>query len=92
MEFHSHPIAEHAAFSPSDEAGFREFVPHVRWRLKKKPYFAAVFAPGDFDSLWWLSDSTEPEGVIRLRVERRALEPSRTTFQNWRNAGERRTV
>lgn len=83
MELHSHPLSKHAAFSASDQAGFRDFVPHVRWRLKGKPYCAVVFSACDFDSLWWLSDSPLPGGVIRLRVDGRKLEPSRATLEGW---------
>lgn len=83
MEFHSHPASAGAAFSPSDRAGFRDFVPHVRWRLKQKPYFAAVFATREFDSLWWFSDNQAPDGVISLRVDGRAIEPSRATLDEW---------
>lgn len=54
MEFHSHPGPYPAAFSPSDMHGFGEFVPHVRWRLKGKPYAAVVIAPSGFDALAWV--------------------------------------
>ena len=37
VELHSHVGWERARFSPSDVAGFREFVPHVLWRLKHLP-------------------------------------------------------
>ena len=83
MELHSHPLSKYAAFSPSDQAGFLEFVPHVRWRLKGKPYFAVVFSAREFDSLWWLSDSAMPDGAVRLRVEGRTVEPSRVTLEEW---------
>ena len=39
-EVHSHHGPWPAAFSPSDQLGFREFVPHVWWRLKGRPYLA----------------------------------------------------
>ena len=46
VEVHSHGGSWPAAFSPSDQWGFREFVPHVWWRLKGRPYLAVVwFAP-----------------------------------------------
>ena len=54
IEFHSHPGPHPAAFSPSDMHGFEEFVPHVRWRLKGKPYAAIVIAPSGFDALAWV--------------------------------------
>ena len=37
VEVHSHGGSRPAAFSPSDHWGFREFVPHVWWRLKGAP-------------------------------------------------------
>src|SRR5437660_1288816 len=42
VEIHSHLGPWAAQFSPSDLAGFEEWVPHVRWRLKGKPYGAFV--------------------------------------------------
>lgn len=40
-EVHSHPTASrHTAFSPSDLSGFAEFVPYVRWRLRRGSYVA----------------------------------------------------
>ena len=45
VEFHSHPFPFEACFSPSDLRGLREFVPHVMWRLKGRPYVAVVVAP-----------------------------------------------
>ena len=55
IEFHSHPGPWPAQFSGSDFAGFEEFVPHVLWRLKGKPYAAAVVAPSGIDALAWTS-------------------------------------
>lgn len=92
MEFHSHPLSAHAAFSPSDQAGLREFVPHARWRLKRKPYLAAVFATREFDSLWWFSGGAKPDGTIRLRVNGHLIEPSRATLYEWENPSEHGTI
>src|SRR5205807_2188939 len=36
VEFHCHTGRWPASFSPSDRMGFREFVPHVWWRLKNR--------------------------------------------------------
>src|SRR4051812_29383543 len=38
VEVHSHGPLEPAQFSPSDLSGFVEWVPHVRWRLRGRPY------------------------------------------------------
>src|SRR6266705_1185971 len=57
IEFHSHPGPWLAQFSGSDFAGFEEFVPHILWRLKGRPYAAAVMAPSGVDALAWTSAS-----------------------------------
>jgi hypothetical protein len=68
IEFHSHPYPYPAEFSPSDWSGFGEFVPHVWWRLKGRPYCAVVVAPTGFDSLVWLDNPKSPSGVAELIV------------------------
>jgi hypothetical protein len=57
IEAHSH-LHGPSRFSPSDLAGFDEWVPHMRWRLRHRPYAALVFAPDDFDALVWDGDGT----------------------------------
>jgi hypothetical protein len=69
VEAHSHRGHTRAAFSPSDIAGFREFVPHVWWRLQGRPYAALVFTRQCFDALIWISGPSSPEEVEALRVE-----------------------
>ena len=54
VEFHSHPGPWPAQFSPSDFYGLQEFVPHMLWRLKQRPYAAVVVAPSGFDGLAWV--------------------------------------
>ena len=49
VELHSHLGRARPRFSPSDLAGFRDFVPHVLWRLKYLPYFAVVMTRTGFD-------------------------------------------
>ena len=56
LELHSHPRSSVVEFSPSDRSGFSEFIPHVWWRLKKKPYAALVIGPSGFDSLSWVTN------------------------------------
>ena len=65
-EFHRHAGSRPAAFSPSDHAGFREFVPHVWWRLKGRPYLAVVVSQDSFDGLVWLDSpqSAQPLGAV----------------------------
>lgn len=74
VEFHSHTDPKcDAAFSRSDMAGFGEFVPHVWWRLKGKPYLAVVVAASGFDALVWRvsPDTAEALGGIEVGGETR---------------------
>jgi len=89
VEWHSHPYPYPAAFSPSDQAGLREFVPHVRWRLHGRPYAAVVVAPsGSFDALAWVGEDTEPLQLDALEVEGQLLRPTELTLKHWsRNYG-----
>ncbi len=67
VEFHSHTGPWPARFSPSDLCGFREFVPHVWWRLKGRPYLAVVVSRTGFDGLAWTTDPSTPrrlEGLL----------------------------
>lgn len=61
VEFHSHVSHKYPAeFSVSDSNGFREFVPHVWWRLRGKPYAAVVVAPTGVDGLVWANNPDTP--------------------------------
>lgn len=68
VEVHSHGDDGIASFSPSDVWGFHEWVPHVRWRLRGRPYAAIVTAGDTFDALAWI-DREAPEQVARLAVD-----------------------
>lgn len=83
IELHSHPFSGPAVFSESDLAGLSEFVPHVRWRLKDRPYLAVVVAPGSFDALLWAKGSRQPEYFDGLVVDNRLLPPTGLSLQNW---------
>jgi hypothetical protein len=83
LEVHSHPRASIVEFSASDRSGFAEFVPHVWWRLKKKPYAAIVVGQSGFDSLSWVSGPETPDGVLDLQVGDERLRPTGLTFGNW---------
>jgi len=84
IEFHSHPLQLTAGFSPSDIAGFDEFVPHVKWRLKQRPYAAFVFTPSTFDALAWPGDVAEPLTFDSIADGGRRYAPTNMTFRNWR--------
>lgn len=81
VEFHSHPSHWPAAFSPSDLAGLAEFVPHVRWRLRQRPYAAVVVALTGFDGLAWHGESLEARLLDRIVVGDRVLEPTGLSFK-----------
>ena len=76
IEIHSHPFAEQARFSYSDFSGFKEFVPHLFWRLKNKPYAAIVFSKNDFDSLAWMETPNIPEQTTELLIDEKHLFPN----------------
>jgi hypothetical protein len=70
VESHSHPGPYPAAFSYSDLTGLDEFVPHVRWRLRGRPYAALVFAQNGFDGLAWTDGAgTLPQQVAAIQTE-----------------------
>lgn len=83
VEFHSHPYPWPAAFSQSDRNGLDEFVPHVWWRLKSRPYLAVVVSPSYFDGLVWLSDPKTPQLLDGIRVGKRFLRPTGLTLHRW---------
>jgi len=80
VEFHSHPKSRHAEFSASDQSGFLEFVPHVRWRLKGRPYGAVVVTPTAFDSLVWITDDKQPCGVLQIQAGAKLMSPSGLSY------------
>jgi hypothetical protein len=68
VEAHVHLFDEPASFSSSDIRGLREFVPHMWWRLRRRPYAALIYGPGSFDGLAWIADAESAEQVVTLRV------------------------
>lgn len=76
VEFHAHTGPWPAAFSASDLLGFREFVPHVWWRLRGKPYVAVVVTRKDFDALAWLTDPQTPQHLDGIEVEGSLRKPT----------------
>lgn len=81
VEFHSHPNLTKACFSWSDLEGLDEFVPHIMWRLKGRPYAAIVVTPSEFDALVWLNDSRNPQMLSQMRVGNRVLRPTGLTLK-----------
>lgn len=81
VEFHSHPFSKSAMFSFSDCKGFEEFVPHVWWRLKGKPYLAVVVAQKSFDSLVWLDNPLKPRKLDGITTGKHLLLPTGHSIQ-----------
>jgi hypothetical protein len=67
VESHSHGNWGYAEFSPSDLAGFEEWVTHVRWRLQGRPYLALVQAGETWDALAWTEGDT-PSTIDTVEV------------------------
>lgn len=81
-EIHTHPFSTAGTtFSYSDAAGFREFVPHVWWRLKSGPYLAMVFGQHDFDALAWKNGPEEAEEITCVQVGAETLRPNNLYFK-----------
>ncbi len=83
IEIHSHPSQFKAAFSESDIRGFHEFVPHMHWRLKKRPYAAVVVARNSFDSLAWFESVENPVPMVIRQDDGTLKQPTGTTHSAW---------
>jgi proteasome lid subunit RPN8/RPN11 len=83
VEAHSH-VEGPAAFSSSDIMGFDEWVPHVRWRLRARPYAAIVLAEDTFDAVAWIDRGEIPEQVDRLEVDSAIHRATALTLPRWR--------
>lgn len=83
IETHSHNHAGPVAFSASDRRGFQEWVPHMRWRLRRRPYVALVFSFDTFDGLCWSDGDAEPLDNLLLDGGRR-IQPTNRTYEHLR--------
>ena len=83
VEAHSHGGRGFPEFSGSDWSGFRDWVPHVRWRLRNAPYAAIVVSGGSLDAIAWIDRDAEQVEAIELTG---TLRPSGDTLAP---AGER---
>jgi len=79
VEFHSHRGRLPAKFSASDVLGFQEFVPHVWWRLKGRPYAAVVLSRSGFDGLVWSTGPNTPQRLNGIAVGKSVLTPTGLT-------------
>jgi len=69
VEAHSHRADRPACFSPSDIWGLDEWVTHLWWRLRGRPYAAIVTAGDTFDALAWIDGPDTPEQVQHLAID-----------------------
>lgn len=92
VECHSHPNQNGACFSWSDLHGFDEFVPHVMWRLKGRPYAAIVMARDSFDGLMWPARDASHTPLHEIVTEEGALCATGLTHQNWSEIYERQSI
>jgi hypothetical protein len=73
IELHSHPgDVWGAMFSPSDMDGFKEFVPHCRWRLRGR---RADRAPGRCRAGGGLPRGKDPTGRLSVAITRSVMCP-----------------
>jgi proteasome lid subunit RPN8/RPN11 len=84
VEMHSHPGPYPAAFSYADRMGLKETVPHMFWRLKKRPYLAIVVAESGFDALLWLKNPRIPQPLDGILAGEQFLQPTNYTLKGWR--------
>jgi hypothetical protein len=83
VELHSHPGPWPAAFSLADRIGLAETVPHMWWRLSKRPYLALVAARSGFDALLWLDDPKIPRALDTVVAGESTLFPTNNSLLGW---------
>jgi hypothetical protein len=69
VEVHAHGDLAPPQLSASDVWGLREWVPHLFWRLGRRPYAAIVTAADEFDALAWIDSATSPVQLEGLRFD-----------------------
>lgn len=84
VELHSHIGPWPAGFSLSDRIGLAEIVPHMWWRLRKRPYLAIVVAKSGFDALLWLDNPKMPRALDSVLAGNRLLKPTNLSLGGWR--------
>ena len=83
VEMHSHLGPWPAGFSYADRLGLQETVPHMWWRLKKRPYFALVVTNSSFDALVWLDNAKTPRPLDALLAGDMTLKPTNFSLGGW---------
>jgi hypothetical protein len=87
IEAHSHGSQGRARFSPSDLAGFEEWVPHLWWRLQRRPYAAIVTQGETFDGWAWIENATDAEQVWVIEAPEETRQATGDTTQWLEAAG-----
>jgi hypothetical protein len=83
VEMHSHLGPWPAGFSYADRLGLQETVPHMWWRLKKRPYLALVVTNCSFDALLWLDNTKVPRALDALIAGDLILRPNNSSLGGW---------
>jgi hypothetical protein len=71
VEAHTHVRGDPVCLSPTDLSGLSDWVPHVWWRLRGRPYAALVFGDETVDGIAWRRSAADAEGVAALEVDGR---------------------
>lgn len=82
VEVHSHPFSGPAQFSGSDFDGLADFVPHVWWRLRHRPYGALVVTPTSIDGLAWIDGPEAPRRIHAIEVGGQAAATTGLSFRS----------
>ena len=82
VEIHSHPFSSFAQFSVSDFDGLATFVPHVWWRLRRRPYGALVITPTSIDGLAWVDSPEAAEQIHAVEVGAREVLTTGLSFHS----------
>jgi hypothetical protein len=69
IEAHSHVRGDPVCLSPTDIAGLREWVPHLWWRLKGRPYAAIVQAGRTLDGVVYADSPHVPRRIDEIWVD-----------------------
>jgi hypothetical protein len=83
IEMHSHLGDWPAGFSYADRLGLKETVPHMWWRLKKRPYLALVVTNSSFDALVWLDNAQKPQQLDALLAGTETRTPTNFSLGGW---------
>jgi hypothetical protein len=86
IELHSHlgAYGDPAQLSAVDTAGLKDWVPHVRWRLRQRPYAAVVFGPRTIDGVAWSgAKGLPPASIGSWEVDGTAVETTGLSVANF---------